>query len=334
MENIIKNKLYSFCFVALSYLKLIFSKKIMKSILIYLSKSRKNSLEITSSIGCTMMCDYCPQKLITSVSTTDKNSSKLDFDKFKLYVDNIPSNTKISWTGYTEPLLHEDFDKFVLYLKSKNFVQKISTTMHGKSNSQEFMSKFGDFEEINFHLPDNENLMKLKVTDKYLNYLRKAIIFQSSINKKKVKIQVIGENFEKNVEKLISELLNKNILLEQNINITKKISSRSNALDQEQLNTLNFKKYEKHRSNIKTNNFFLKEKKYYYCSVKRLNKSVLIPNGKLNICCMDYSLNGIVGDLNNQKLNEIYKFKNEKFREDFIYGNLKSCKNCEYYKYV
>ena len=334
MKNFLINKLYLLCFTILSYLKIIIPKKIMESIMIYLSKSRKNSLEITSSIGCAMMCDYCPQKLITSVSTLDKNNSKLDLDKFKLFVENIPKNTKISWTGYTEPLLHENFDKFVLYLKDKNFIQKISTTMHGFTKSQEFMSKFNGFEEINFHLPDNENLMKLKVTDKYLSHLRNAIIYQSSINKKKVKIQVIGENFEKNVEKLINDLLDKNILLKENINITQKISSRSDSLDKQQLSSLNFKKYELQSKNVSTNNILSSKKKYYYCSVKRLNKSVLIPDGKLNICCMDYSLNGIVGDLNDQKLKDIYKFKNEDFRKEFIYGDLKSCKKCEYYKYI
>jgi len=334
MKTILKNKLYLLCFAVLGNLKIIIPKKIMESILIFLSKSRKNSLEITSSIGCTMMCDYCPQKLITSVSTLDKNNSKLDFNKFKLFVENIPKNTKISWTGYTEPLLHENFDKFVLYLNDRNFTQKISTTMHGFTKSQEFMSKFNGFEEINFHLPDNENLMKLKITDKYLNHLKNAIVYQSSINKKKVKIQVIGENFEKKVEKLINDLLDKNILLKENIDITKKISSRSNSLDRKKLSSLNFKKYELQRKDVSINNFFSSKKKYYYCSVKRLNKSVLIPDGKLNICCMDYSLNGIVGDLNDQNLNDVYKFKNKKFRKDFIYGDFQSCKNCEYYKYI
>ena len=45
------------------------SKKIIEKLKISLSKNKEQKLEITSTIGCTMMCSYCPQKLITTVST-------------------------------------------------------------------------------------------------------------------------------------------------------------------------------------------------------------------------------------------------------------------------
>ena len=44
--------------------------------------------------------------------------------------------------------------------------------------------------------PDNKFLMKLKVTDDYLNKLEKAIVYQSKNIKNKVTYQVIGEDFE------------------------------------------------------------------------------------------------------------------------------------------
>ena len=97
------------------------------------------------------MCSYCPQKLITTVSTNEKNQKKLDFKDFKVFVENIPRNTQINWTGYTEPLLHEDFDKFVLHLNEKN-INKQFQQLHGRSKSQEFMSVFNNFEWVNFHL--------------------------------------------------------------------------------------------------------------------------------------------------------------------------------------
>ena len=48
---------------------------------------------------------------------------------------------------------------------------------------QEFMSVFNNFEWVNFHLPDNKFLMKLKVTDDYLNKLEKLLFINLKILK-------------------------------------------------------------------------------------------------------------------------------------------------------
>ncbi len=298
------------------------SKKIIEKLIIGLSKNKEQKLEITSTIGCTMMCSYCPQKLITTVSTNEKNQKKLDFKDFKYFVENIPRNTQINWTGYTEPLLHEDFDKFVLHLNEKKYKQAISTTLHGRTKSQEFMSVFNNFEWVNFHLPDNKFLMKLKVTDDYLNKLEKAIVYQSKNIKNKVTCQVIGEDFEFRVKNLLEELTKQKIISKRNIKITKTVNSRSDSLDLDKLNDLKLR-------SIKND----KKSNYYYCSQKRLNQAVMLPDGSTNICCMDYSLQGIVGTLKKNNLNEIYDYKSS-FVESFIKGNYPPCKNCEYYKPV
>jgi molybdenum cofactor biosynthesis enzyme MoaA len=265
------------------------------------------------------MCSYCPQKLITDVSTKDQSQKKLNFNEFKNFVENIPNNTQINWTGYTEPLLHEDFNKFVLYLNEKKFKQAISTTMHGRSKSQDFMSNFNKFEWVNFHLPDNKYLMKLKITDDYLEKLREAIIYQVKNTKNKVTYQVIGDDFEPKVKNLLEELINLKIISRQNIKITKTINSRSDSLDLDNLNGLELRSI---KNNQKDN--------YYYCSKKRLNQAVMLPDGSTNICCMDYSLQGIIGTLKTSNLNEIYNYDST-FRESFVKGYYPPCKNCEYY---
>ena len=294
-------------------------KKLIKKMIMSISKDKDQKLEITSTIGCTMMCSYCPQKLITSVSTKEQNQKKLVFDEFKDFVKNIPKDTQINWTGYTEPLLHDDFDKFVSYLNEKKFKQSISTTMHGRTKSQEFMSVYNNFEWVNFHLPDNKFLMKLKVTDDYLEKLKNAIICQTKNYKKNVTFQVIGENFETRVKNLLDDLSKKKIISSKNIKITKTVNSRSDSLD---LDSINDFKLRTIKNNIKSN--------YYYCSKKRLNQAVMLPDGSTNICCMDYSLQGIVGTLKSKKLNEIYDYDSN-FIESFVKGNYPPCKKCEYY---
>ena len=139
------------------------SKKIIEKLIISLSKNKEQKLEITSTIGCTMMCSYCPQKLITTVSTNEKNQKKLDFKDFKVFVENIPRNTQINWTGYTEPLLHEDFDKFVLHLNEKKYKQAIDIMIEAKMKEQAIIRLLLKYPKLETDTINIDHLFKVKL---------------------------------------------------------------------------------------------------------------------------------------------------------------------------
>ena len=71
----------------------------------------------------------------------------------------------------------------------------------------------------------------------------------------------------------------------------------------------------------------------YFCSYQRLNQGVLLPNGKVSLCCQDYGLEAIIGDLKINSIDEIYNSieKNEDLRNKFTEGNFSPCKRCEHY---
>ena len=110
MDKFIKNTLVNFIkwirvFIKLKKLDIFFSK--LLSI-----KFKKNRLEITTTIGCAMMCDYCPQTLIKSTlnnNDTSKDQKIMNYENFKLYFENISNKTAIHWSGYSEPLGNKDF---------------------------------------------------------------------------------------------------------------------------------------------------------------------------------------------------------------------------------
>ena len=76
-----------------------------------------------------------------------------------------------------------------------------------------------------------------------------------------------------------------------------------------------------------------KDNQLFYCSNRRLNQGVLIPDGRVSLCCHDYSLKYFKGDLKNSKLSSIYENKEiyEK-NQDFINGKYNPCKSCEFYE--
>ena len=327
MDKFIKNTLVNFIkwiriFIKLKKLDIFFSK--LLSI-----KFKKNRLEITTTIGCAMMCDYCPQTLIKSTlnnNDTSKDQKIMNYENFKLYFENISNKTAIHWSGYSEPLGNKDFVRFVNYLEKKNYEQHISTTMFGRRETEEFMASTKAFKSVTFHLPDSSNLMKLAVSDVYLKNLEDTMRFQSKrLSKKAIYIVVFGKNFHPKVEALISKLIDEKIISKNSVDIRDHLHSRNG--DVVDMNDFRMDKTNLEEQNNKEN------KRLYYCSYGRLDQGVMLPNGDVNLCCQDYSLKGIIGNLKKENLKEIYKQK-KIYQKDFMYGQYSLCRNCEYYSYV
>ena len=303
------------------YLKKFIPDYFLNTLIVNASKSKGDKLEVTLTIGCAMMCEYCPQTLIRNVSSKRNLKRKMEFKEFKEFIGNVPNSTEILWTGYSEPLAHEDFGKYVVYLDERGYKQSISTTMFGRRITEEFMTKFNRFGFVTFHLPDDKNLMKLKVSNRYLNRLEEAIRFQCKNNKENVYYLVFGNDFHPEIRELINKLNEEKIIDPSKIEVRSHLHSRNDAVDVSLIDG-------KERS--KNNNIYLKNKKYY-CSYKRLNQGVLMPDGDVNICCHDYSLDFSIGSLKNNKLENLYKQK-KLIDSGFISGQSSLCSKCEYYK--
>jgi len=316
-------KKFSFLFIKLIR---IFTNKFDKRISLILSKTNWSSelytkgLEITTTVGCAMMCNYCPQE---NYKKSGKDYPRvLTLEAFKSAIKNVDNSFRIHWTGFSEPLHCKDFTQMSDFCYNKGHKQHISTTMFGREECKEYMFKYNVFDSVAFHLPDNQNLMHLKVNDKYLDYLEKAITFQAkNVSKKKFTIMVIGNDFEIRIRNLINELLNKKIIFQNQIYIRQHLVTRANQVD----DIDGFKKNTIKKIETDTN-------KLFYCGYGRLNKGVMLTNGSLAICCNDYSIEHNVGSLINSKLKNLYEHKELFLNEDFIRGEKLPCKNCEFYE--
>ncbi len=287
-------------------------------------KFKKNRLEITTTIGCALMCDYCPQTLIKSTIKKNENLDEriMTYENFKLYFENVPDKTVVHWSGYSEPLGNKNFKEFINYLQTKNYEQHISTTMFGRKDNEEFMSHTKAFKSVTFHLPDDSNLMKLKVGEQYLRNLEQALRFQCGLlPSNDIYIVVFGKNFHPQVENIIQKLINEKIISKKSIDIRDHIHTRNGEvsnMDKFRTDEHNFKEIKKG------------ENKLYYCSYGRLDQGVILPNGDINLCCQDYSLKGVIGNLKNESLIKLYK-QEHIYKKGFASGQYNLCKKCEYY---
>jgi adenine C2-methylase RlmN of 23S rRNA A2503 and tRNA A37 len=97
----------------------------------------KNSanIEITTTIGCPVMCSFCPQvsliknfKLQNSLKFNDK---VLLFDRFKKVADKLPQWVDIHFSGMSEPYASKDCTKMIKYAIDKGHKISVYTTLVG-----------------------------------------------------------------------------------------------------------------------------------------------------------------------------------------------------------
>ena len=305
-----------------------------------------NSIEISAVKSCSIRCEYCPQdQLIKASKEKNSNLVNINYEIFSKSISNIESSGDfhVHWTGYSEPCLNKNFPEMVNLAQYKGFIQEISTTLVGHQRCIDYLSNSTAFSHIGLHLPDNSGLMEngsLKVNKKYLDnlkiFLDNRLELMNEGCKTVVNSQTFGSDYHPEIKKIIEKQKYKNLF--RDINVRKALHSRSGGVRPIINLKIGIKKVLKkgERLNSKILNFFLKKLKFklYYCSYKRLKQPVLLGNGDLNICCMDYGLRSIIGNLTEANINEIYRTWEQNYGESFSNGTYKPCNKCEYYELV
>ena len=96
----------------------------------------KGKLEITTVIGCSNMCEYCPQKLLIkryrkSKETEAAPKKMMTLENFKKYISTIPTHINLHFTGYVEPFDNPITHELLLWAHEKGHTLQINTTLEG-----------------------------------------------------------------------------------------------------------------------------------------------------------------------------------------------------------
>ena len=307
--NIYTKSLYKYKFFKFKLLKWL--KVIDEPFSFYLSKNEIQSLEVSVKAGCGLMCTYCPQdKYISNYKSKYPDYSKnLSLEIFETAMNNVSKDTHIWWSAFTEPLDSKYFPIFCKHLINNGYNQSISTTLSGTKKSVKwFLDNMNIFSKITFHLPDNEGLMNCKVDDDYIKNLRLALNgphgegWPNKSFMTKSTIFLIGNSLEKKVESVVNEFVREGKFDKSRILKAKILNTRNSTISTQEINL----EHISFRSKPDLNNL-VKKQEEFYCAYRRLNQGVLLPNGEVSLCCQDFSLEYILGDLKTEKLETLYK---------------------------
>jgi len=274
-------------------------------------------LEITTKIGCSNICEYCPQtKLIKRYSNLRKNNSGgvpinkkdtyMSIDTFKKCISTVPSDVDMHFAGYTEPFDNPECADMMLHASKMGHVLACNTTLDGLNMHIIERIRHIPFKQFNIHLPSAEYYELIgagkplsvletgqhELSPEWINVLK--YITTNPMPRQKFHCHGGLHPDLAETEDPIYDISLPDVptidLISRAGNLLKKYPER--PLPPE-LNPRG-----------KCNKIF---------------QNVLLPDGSLALCCMDYGLDGILGNLLEQTWTE-YQQSN-KYIDALVYGH-------------
>tara|TARA_A100001015_G_scaffold282354_1_gene346534 strand:+ start:2745 stop:5279 length:2535 start_codon:yes stop_codon:yes gene_type:complete len=264
------------------------------------------TMEFTTSIdtknGCVVDCVFCPQRTLQESYTGKKF---LSIDDFKTCVNKIPKEVRITFAGFTEPWLNPECTDMLLYAHERGHPISVFTTGIGM--------KLDDIERIKhipfagqpnggftLHLPDQDKKAKHPITDRYVKVVERFGELRNEIQN--FNVMSMGE-IDSSVKHVFSES-----------HVPEMWSRAGNLLHESILKPELLNRKNEYKS------VYHGEKPRTCGCLEKLYHNVVLPNGDVSLCCMDYGLEHIIGNLIEQDYEDVIPENNTCF-------NL--CKFCE-----
>jgi FkbM family methyltransferase len=257
------------------------------------------TMEFTTSIdtqnGCVVDCVFCPQR---TLQKSYKGERFMTLDNFKKAVDKLPQEVRVTFAGFTEPWLNKQCTDMVLYAHEKGHPISIFTTGIGMSIEDIERIKHIPFAGnpngcFTLHLPDQERKAKHPITKRYIEVIEHIGKIQNQIhNFTTMCMGTVHEDVRhvfssapvydmwSRAGNLVGEMIMKPELLER-------------------------------KAEWKMANHG--EKQMTCGCLEKMYHNVMLPNGDVSLCCMDYGLKHILGNLYEQDYEDIVPENNQCF---------------------
>lgn len=302
-------------------------------------------LEITTRIGCSNICEYCPQaKLIKNYTENrhghriekrftedgdikvlqkmlvhdylnkDKNrETEMTLDTFKKCLSTVPSSVDIHFTGYTEPFENESCIDMISHVLEKGHRVSINTTIVGmtKDTVDKLEALYIEYpaeqdKELNFHLPSD--------------------VFYEKIGRTRIKEKrETGNEISEEYMEMLDYILKSRLPIRKN---TYHFHAHG-GIHREILERFKDRLPVKNRGiNSRAGNLgkLTGEALWENNWCERIFHNVLLPDGGVQLCCQDYGLDEPLGNLKDMEYEEIHN--TNKFYK-ISQGGAKLCQACD-----
>lgn len=266
-------------------------------------------MEITTVIGCGINCEFCPQnKLIKKYNERNAHPiTVLMLQTFKECVNKIPKRVRIDFSGMAEPWLNKKCTEMVLYASEKGHSISVYTTLVGMTEDD--FDKIKNIKYCNFaiHIPDSLTHSNIPITQNYLKLLGKILKNPPPKLDSGLEVFCYGP-----VHPALSSIVNVK---------PSDVQDRAGNLD-----------------DPNTQHYCIGGPICCRYGGRNINRNVLLPDGTVLLCSMDYSMEHILGDLTKVKYKDLFKSKEalkilKSFDDETISLLCRKCFNASRYNF-
>lgn len=191
----------------------------------------------------------------------------MDFEDYKRAIDKVPAGTRIDFSGMCEPFANRHCTDMILYAADKGFPLALYTTLQGATLADYELLKDVRYEVVTIHLPDQDGRSFFHITDEYLEILKLWACDNYSCHGR-IDDRVLPYIGRRNMITYMHDRAG-NVECRPHIHIDTDRRLRCITSD------------------------------------RAMNHNVLLPNGDVIMCCMDYGMTGRFGNLFEQSYDEV-----------------------------
>lgn len=243
------------------------------------------SIEITTRIGCSVNCRYCPQALLVQryFANDSQRKAVLSLEDYRKVLGHLPSNAIITFSGFVEPFLNPECADMIVATAEHGNRLSLHTSLVGMHLTDFEKIRDVPFEYIVLHLPDKKGYANIPVTKEYLDVLDRVLEARKPDG---VHWELSANSQSDPVPEIIERIAGR--LYYTKIHLI----DRAGNLKDEDVNE---------KVNIGGS---------IYCPKSpELRRNVLLPDGDLVLCCMDFGLEHRLGNLIDESYDEIRESK-------------------------
>ena len=246
-----------------------------------------------------MMCSYCPQNLHVKEYTKKTREVLMSLDTFELCLSKIPKHVDIIFAGMAEPFLNKQCADMMVLANNLGYKVGVYTTGVGVTASDIAKIKDINFLYVCLHVPDGKGDMKIKIDEGYIDTLKMVL----PIVTQKMCIGKIDER----VKEVVGDVIDGSVGL-----FSRAGNLKSLAIP--------------------------KKVGVLGCSAcgEKLDHNILLPNGEVLLCCMDYGQESVLGNLTNCTYDELFNSEQYKLIQQGLKDDSSNiiCRRCEISKLI
>jgi len=258
-------------------------------------------LEITTNVGCPVDCTYCPQETFLAEYGSGKRGKRTlsltDFDKV---LAKLPNDCEIGFSGFAEPWNNEYCTEMVERASKKFSKITIYTTLVGMTMEDARRLARLEFKVFCIHLPTTNKTENIPITEQYLDVLKECVdtipgITYAVFGPLPVDVKnIVGDLPATPPEHMVSRC---GLVPNCGKNVVINGPVRCLSVGESEI----------------------------------LDHNVLLPDGRVVLCCMDFGMTHVLGNLFTQTYESLFEGEEaDKIRAGLRGEGTVICQYCEY----